>query len=127
MNLFPSSTPAARKAGNTVRLRTASSRKKVKTILAALQNRLTRPPLDTFSSGGVQTRTAPSTARGAFDFPGRGCHMIDRRSQFMCFAFLLSDLTLTALAWLGAYLLRFESGLFAIFADHPAFSLCRQQ
>ncbi len=53
--------------------------------------------------------------------------MIDRRSQLMCFAFFLSDLALTALAWLGAYLVRFESGWLSLRADAPSFYLCWRQ
>jgi Undecaprenyl-phosphate glucose phosphotransferase len=55
--------------------------------------------------------------------------MIDRRSQLMCFGFFLSDLALTALAWLGAYVLRFASGLFVIGAEAtpPLFYHCWRQ
>jgi Undecaprenyl-phosphate glucose phosphotransferase len=53
--------------------------------------------------------------------------MIHRRSQLLCFAFLLSDLTATTLAWLGAYYLRFESGWFTIYRDTPSFYLCWRQ
>ena len=37
--------------------------------------------------------------------------MIHRSSQLLCVWFLGWDLLLTAAAWLGAYYLRFESGL----------------
>jgi Undecaprenyl-phosphate glucose phosphotransferase len=53
--------------------------------------------------------------------------MIDRRSQLMCFGFLLSDLVLTACAWLAAYYIRFESGWLRIDAGVPAFFLCLRQ
>jgi Undecaprenyl-phosphate glucose phosphotransferase len=53
--------------------------------------------------------------------------MIDRRSQLMCFGFFLSDLVLTACAWLGAYLVRFESGWLHLRADVPSFYLCWRQ
>jgi Undecaprenyl-phosphate glucose phosphotransferase len=53
--------------------------------------------------------------------------IIDRRSQLMCFGFFLSDLTLTACAWLGAYLVRFESGWLSLRPDIPAFFLCWRQ
>jgi Undecaprenyl-phosphate glucose phosphotransferase len=53
--------------------------------------------------------------------------MIDRRSQLMCFGFLLSDLTLTAWAWLAAYYLRFESGWFVLGHDVPPFFFCLRQ
>jgi Undecaprenyl-phosphate glucose phosphotransferase len=53
--------------------------------------------------------------------------MIDRRSQLMCFGFLVSDLALTAWAWLAAYYLRFESGWFTLGNDVPAFYLCMRQ
>ncbi len=53
--------------------------------------------------------------------------MIDRRSQLMCFAFFLSDLAVTACAWLGAYYLRFESGWLHLRSDVPDFYLCWRQ
>src|SRR5262249_22827299 len=53
--------------------------------------------------------------------------MIDRRSQLICAAFFLSDLTLTALAWLGAYWLRFEAGLPARNEHQPPFLVCLRQ
>jgi Undecaprenyl-phosphate glucose phosphotransferase len=59
--------------------------------------------------------------------PMRGPAMIDRRSQLMCFGFFLSDLVLTACAWVGAYLLRFETGWLRLHADVPAFYLCWRQ
>jgi Undecaprenyl-phosphate glucose phosphotransferase len=53
--------------------------------------------------------------------------IIDRRSQLMCFGFFLSDLALTACAWLGAYLVRFETGWVSVRADVPAFYYCWRQ
>jgi Undecaprenyl-phosphate glucose phosphotransferase len=50
--------------------------------------------------------------------------MIDRRSQLMCFGFLLSDLALTAGAWLGAYYVRFLSGWFMAEGGVPELYLC---
>jgi Undecaprenyl-phosphate glucose phosphotransferase len=53
--------------------------------------------------------------------------MIQQRSQWLRFGFLVSDLTLTALAWLSAYYLRFASGLLAIQAGPPSFYHCWRQ
>src|SRR5262249_8205147 len=53
--------------------------------------------------------------------------MIDRRSQLLCFGFLVSDLALTAAAWVGAYALRFHAGWLPPPADVPAFYLCWRQ
>jgi Undecaprenyl-phosphate glucose phosphotransferase len=53
--------------------------------------------------------------------------MIHRRSQLLCFGFLLSDLLLTAGAWLGAYYLRFESGWLVVKKATPEFFLCWRQ
>ncbi len=53
--------------------------------------------------------------------------MIDRRSQLMCFGFLVSDVALTAGAWLTAYYLRFNSGWFALERDVPPFYYCLRQ
>ena len=53
--------------------------------------------------------------------------MIDRRSQLLWFGFLVSDLVLTALAWVVAYLLRFESGWLVTELDTPPFFLCIRQ
>ncbi len=53
--------------------------------------------------------------------------MIDRRSQLMCMGFLVSDLTLTASAWVGAYFIRFESGWLPVQTSPPAFYLCLRQ
>jgi Undecaprenyl-phosphate glucose phosphotransferase len=53
--------------------------------------------------------------------------MIHRRSQLLCFGFLLSDLGLTAAAWLGAYYLRFTSGWLPLLTTPPAFYFCWRQ
>jgi Undecaprenyl-phosphate glucose phosphotransferase len=50
--------------------------------------------------------------------------MIKRLSQPLCFWFLLCDLTITLLAWIGAYLIRFSSGLIPIIKTTPEFSNC---
>jgi len=50
--------------------------------------------------------------------------MIKRTSQPLCVWFLCTDLTLTLLAWLAAYWLRFETGLFPVFKDVPDFTFC---
>jgi Undecaprenyl-phosphate glucose phosphotransferase len=53
--------------------------------------------------------------------------ILQRRSQLLSFGFLVTDLLLTALAWLGAYFLRFETGWVAILNDPPSFYLCWRQ
>jgi Undecaprenyl-phosphate glucose phosphotransferase len=53
--------------------------------------------------------------------------MIKRRSQLLCFLFLLSDLFLTAAAWIGAYYVRCESGWLPLAKTPPDFSLCLRQ
>ncbi len=50
--------------------------------------------------------------------------MIDRRSQLLWFGFLVSDLALTSCAWVGAYFLRFDTGLVPDGADVPTFYHC---
>jgi Undecaprenyl-phosphate glucose phosphotransferase len=50
--------------------------------------------------------------------------MIKRRSQVLCLCFLLADLALTAASWVGAYLLRFESGWIPLVKDRPNIDLC---
>ncbi len=52
--------------------------------------------------------------------------MIYRSSQLLCAWFLCWDLILTAAAWVGAYYLRFESGLLPIYKDMPDVALCWQ-
>jgi Undecaprenyl-phosphate glucose phosphotransferase len=58
---------------------------------------------------------------------GRGAGMIHRRSQLLCFGFLVSDLGLTAASWLGAYYLRFESGWLPLLTTPPTFYFCWRQ
>jgi Undecaprenyl-phosphate glucose phosphotransferase len=53
--------------------------------------------------------------------------MIQQRSQWLCFGFLISDLVLTAAAWVGAYYLRFESGWLAVTKGLPSFFHCWRQ
>lgn len=54
--------------------------------------------------------------------------MVDRRSQFLCAAFAASDLAVAAAAWLGAYWLRFETGIVSPRGEHqPAFLVCLRQ
>jgi Undecaprenyl-phosphate glucose phosphotransferase len=53
--------------------------------------------------------------------------MIHHRSQLLRCAFLFSDLTLTACAWLAAYYVRFESGWLAIEKEPPSFFHCWRQ
>jgi Undecaprenyl-phosphate glucose phosphotransferase len=53
--------------------------------------------------------------------------MIKRRSQLLCFLFLLADLASTAAAWLGAYYLRCRSGWLPMAKAAPDFRLCARQ
>jgi Undecaprenyl-phosphate glucose phosphotransferase len=50
--------------------------------------------------------------------------MIKRKSQILIPWFFFWDLSLTALAWVGAYLLRFNSGLFEVIKDRPDMAQC---
>jgi Undecaprenyl-phosphate glucose phosphotransferase len=50
--------------------------------------------------------------------------MIRRSSQVVRTWFLVCDLALTALAWLGAFFLRFRTGLIPLEKEPPAFVLC---
>jgi Undecaprenyl-phosphate glucose phosphotransferase len=50
--------------------------------------------------------------------------MLHHRSHLLRGCFLISDLTVTAFAWLGAYHLRFQSGLLAVTQSHPDFYHC---
>jgi Undecaprenyl-phosphate glucose phosphotransferase len=52
--------------------------------------------------------------------------MIKQKSQILCAWFLVWDLAMTALAWVGAYYLRFDSGLFPLRQVPPPISLCLQ-
>lgn len=53
--------------------------------------------------------------------------MINRSNQLLSSCFLVSDLVLTAAAWLGAYYLRFVSGWVALNKLPPSFYLCWRQ
>jgi Undecaprenyl-phosphate glucose phosphotransferase len=50
--------------------------------------------------------------------------MIKRISQPLCVWFLVCDLVLTLIAWIGAYHLRFNSGLIPLVKDTPDFAAC---
>ena len=50
--------------------------------------------------------------------------MLDRRSQTQSVAFLFFDLALAAAAWVGAYWVRFQSGLFPIQGEVQPFYWC---
>jgi Undecaprenyl-phosphate glucose phosphotransferase len=50
--------------------------------------------------------------------------MIKRLSQPLCAWFLACDLLLTLAAWVGAYFIRFDSGLIPVFKDQPEFRHC---
>src|SRR5262245_11218203 len=50
--------------------------------------------------------------------------MIRRKSQILCLWFLIWDLVMTAVAWIAAYHLRFESGLIPIHMDPLDIGLC---
>jgi Undecaprenyl-phosphate glucose phosphotransferase len=52
--------------------------------------------------------------------------MIRQKSQILSAWFLVWDLCTTGLAWVGAYYLRFEAGIFPLDKEPPAFSLCYQ-
>lgn len=52
--------------------------------------------------------------------------MIKRKSQILSAWFLGWDLAMTALAWVGAYWLRFNSGLLPVGKDPPPIVLCYQ-
>ena len=53
--------------------------------------------------------------------------MIHQRSQLLSSCFLLSDLTLTTVAWFLAYYLRFETGWLRLEKPPPEFYLCWRQ
>ena len=53
--------------------------------------------------------------------------MIDRRSQVQSLAFLVADVAVAALAWLGAYWLRFSSGFLPPNGEPPPFYWCWRQ
>ena len=50
--------------------------------------------------------------------------MIYKKSQLLSAWFLFADLLMTALAWLGAYHVRFTTGWFAVETYTPDISLC---
>src|SRR5438552_1551708 len=50
--------------------------------------------------------------------------MIKQKSQILCAWFLVWDLGMTALAWVWAYTLRFESRWLPLDKDPPSFALC---
>ncbi len=50
--------------------------------------------------------------------------MIKRRSQVLCAWFLLWDLLLTAVAWVGAYFVRFETGWLPVTKTPPDVGVC---
>jgi Undecaprenyl-phosphate glucose phosphotransferase len=50
--------------------------------------------------------------------------MFNRRSQVLRVWFLLWDLAATAVAWVGAYYLRFHSGLVPLYHDVPPVEMC---
>ncbi len=50
--------------------------------------------------------------------------MIKRSSQVLILWFIFWDLSLTAAAWIGAYFVRFETGLIPLFRPTPEFELC---
>lgn len=50
--------------------------------------------------------------------------MVKRAGHFLCFWFVVSDLLSTALAWVLAYHVRFESGWFPLTKAQPDFDLC---
>src|SRR5882724_7256146 len=55
-----------------------------------------------------------------------GARMIKQKSQILCAWFFVWDLGTTALAWVWAYYLRFDSGLFPINKELPTIDLCYQ-
>ncbi len=50
--------------------------------------------------------------------------MIKQKSQILNLWFFVWDLCLTALAWVGAYYLRFDSGILEVYKDTPDLDLC---
>jgi Undecaprenyl-phosphate glucose phosphotransferase len=55
-----------------------------------------------------------------------GARMIKQKSQILCAWFLVWDLGMTAVAWVWAYRLRFESQLLPLEKETPPFNLCFQ-
>src|SRR5262249_25312170 len=56
--------------------------------------------------------------------PREGAVMTHSRSQLLAGCFFLSDLLVTATAWLGAYFLRFDSGWLPLYKPRADFYLC---
>ena len=52
--------------------------------------------------------------------------MIKRKSHILISWFFIWDLCITLVAWVGAYYLRFESGIFPVLKEKPDFALCLQ-
>jgi Undecaprenyl-phosphate glucose phosphotransferase len=52
--------------------------------------------------------------------------MIKRSSQVLCLWFLIWDLVLTGVSWVGAYYLRFETGWIPVSKTPPTLTLCWQ-
>src|SRR5262245_43114017 len=50
--------------------------------------------------------------------------MIHRRSQVLCVWFIFTDLMVTAVAWIGAYYVRFESGWIPVYKPPPDIMVC---
>lgn len=50
--------------------------------------------------------------------------MIRSRSQILAFCFLLTDIVVTSVAWIGAYFLRFDSGWVPLYKPRADFYLC---
>ncbi len=57
-------------------------------------------------------------------FPRDGAGMIKRKSQILILWFFVWDLSLTSCSWVGAYFLRFKSGMFEVVKETPPLSLC---
>src|SRR6266446_2594608 len=53
-----------------------------------------------------------------------GAGMIPRKSQILCLWYGVWDLTMTALAWTGAFYLRVESGLMPLIKTPPTWGQC---
>lgn len=74
----------------------------------------------------LQARKTPPVRAGLRTAisPGMGDAMINRNSQLLRAWFVGWDLLLTAAAWVGAYIIRFESGWLPVTKDTPDFDLC---
>src|SRR5713226_8698471 len=69
-------------------------------------------------------KLAAGPAHGRGRTPGTGSTMIKRSSQALAVWFVFWDLILTASSWVGAYYLRFNSGLIPITKPPPSAALC---